>query len=181
MGKQINYWLEYEGFLRIAEAALQKGCEILKVENGKVVRSKDISIVTPDCYDYYFHYPPAGEVTTIVYENGREVVDDGYTPSGNTLIEAGFSRIMQTEKRIIRARLWVASGYYNKQDEWIPRPECMTKLYESLARVVKKVAPPKVEVYEGENAYDKKVVRKYVWYISPVCAQLIDKYKIKKY
>ena len=180
MGKQINYWLEYEGFLKIAKAALQKGCEILKKENGKIIRGNDISIITPKCFDYYFHYPPAGEVNIGIFEDGREFVDSGYTPSGNTLIEAGFSRISDVKKTISRARLFVISGYYDEKDEWIPRPDNMTKLFSSLERVAKKVAPRRAEVVEYLKPNGEKVVRKYVYYISSVCAQFIDKYQFEK-
>ncbi|MBD5131575.1 MAG: hypothetical protein HDT28_03130 [Clostridiales bacterium] len=181
MGKQINYWLDYDGFLKIAETALQKGCEILKKENGKVIRGNDISLITPNCFDYFFHYPPAGEVKIGAFEDGREYVDSGYTPSGNTLIEAGFSRISYDAKTISRARLFVISGYYDKNDEWVPRPDCMTKLFSSLERVAKKVAPRNVETFEYVTPNGEKTVRKYVFYVSPVCAQFIEKYQIKKY
>ena len=48
MGMQINYWMEYEKFCELAETALSLGCIILKhdLDNGKVVQSRDISIVT---------------------------------------------------------------------------------------------------------------------------------------
>ena len=180
MGKQINYWLEYDGFIKIAETALQKGCEILKTENGKVVRGNDISIITPKCFDYYFYYPPAGEVNIGVFEDGREYVDHGYTASGNTLIEAGFSRISVENKTIGRARLFVISGYYDKNDEWVPRPDCMTKLYSCLERVAKKVAPRQAEAVEYIKPNGERAVRKYVYYVSPACAQYIEKYRFTK-
>ena len=180
MGKQINYWLEYDGFLKIAEAALQKGCEILKKENGKIISGNDISIITPNCFDYYFHYPPAGEVVIKCFQDGREFVDSGYTSSGNTLIEAGFSRISNDKKTIEQARLFVISGYYDENGEWIPRLDCMTKLFSSLERIVKKVAPRTVEMFDYVNPKGEKVVRKYVHYISPACAQLIDKHQFVK-
>ena len=180
MGKQINYWLEYEGFLKIAEAALQKGCEILKVDNGKVIRGNAISIITPNSFNYYFHYPPAGEVVIGSFQDGREFINSGYTPSGNTLIEAGFSYISEVEKTISRARLFVISGYYDENGEWISRPDCMTKLFLSLERVVKKVAPRTVEEFEYVKPNGEKSIRKYVRYVSPTCVQFIDKYQIKK-
>lgn len=183
MGKQINYWLEYEGFLKIAETALKKGCIILKEQNGKVFFGNDISIITPDCFCYYFHFPPAGEVKTLIYDSGRELVDSGYTPSGNTVIEAGFSRISNVDKTIIRARLFIISGYYDENGEWIPRSDGITKLYSSLERVAKKLAPPIVSYVENTNPYAKKNIYKYVDYISPFCAQLAEteNYQLKQF
>ena len=54
MGKQINYYMEYEAFLKIAQAALDSGCVIVKDYDGKITGT-DISIVTPDCTNYFFH------------------------------------------------------------------------------------------------------------------------------
>ncbi len=174
MGKQINYYLEYNGFLKIAEAALQRGCEILKVVDGKVVRSNDISAITPDCFNYYFHYPLAGEVKINVYESGKEYVDGGYNPSGNTVIEAGFSRISDKDKKIGRARLFTVSGYYEDNGEWVPRPDNMTKLYCALERVAKKVALRTEWEIEYVKPNGGVVMRKYIDYISPFCAHLLE-------
>ena len=66
-------------------------------------------------------------------------VNDGYNATGNAAIEAGFSRIH--EDGPTRSRLFVISGYYDEEEVWIPRPDCLTKLYEKLARRAKKLAP----------------------------------------
>ena len=60
MGKQINYWMEYESFLLLAQRAVELGCTIIKEDAGKVVERADAGIVTPDCRCYYFHLPEAG-------------------------------------------------------------------------------------------------------------------------
>lgn len=156
MGKQINYYMEYEPFLKIAQAALDSGCVIVKGYDGKITGT-DISIVTADCNHYFFHLPEAGKLEYKTYDNGRTVVDYSYTSSGNTLIEAGFSLIDDNDKRISRNRLFCISGYYDENAEWIPRPDCITKLYNKLVRIVKKEAP-----------YDK--IRKE--YASPLCLEL---------
>ena len=33
------------------------------------------------------------------------------------------------------------TGYYDKNKNWIDRPECMKKLYDKLVRAAKKLAP----------------------------------------
>ena len=33
------------------------------------------------------------------------------------------------------------SGYYDENGEYIQRPECLTKTYQKLVRVLKKIAP----------------------------------------
>ena len=38
MGKQINYWMGYEDFLQVAQAALDCGCVIIKKSaDGKLI------------------------------------------------------------------------------------------------------------------------------------------------
>ncbi len=139
MGKQINYYMGYHDFLPIAQNALDSGCEILTREPGKLIRSNNISIVTPDRHNYYFYLPEAGPLD-IQIRNGQESIG-GYHSSGNVLIEAGFSRINHSGKSISRARLFSISGYYEEGGEWVERPDCMKKLYDKLTRSVKKIAP----------------------------------------
>ena len=38
MGKQINYYMEYESFLLVAEKALELGCEIIRDRDGRTSR-----------------------------------------------------------------------------------------------------------------------------------------------
>lgn len=139
MGKQINYYIGYDDFLSLTQKALDSGCEILAMEQGRVIHSNHISIITPDRYNYYFYLPEAGSLE-IQIRNGLESVG-GYNTSGNVLIEAGFSRINHSGKTIRRARLFSLSGYYEEGGEWVERPACMKKLYDKLARLVKKIAP----------------------------------------
>ena len=35
MGKQINYWLEFDGFLLLAQKALDLGCTIVREDLGE--------------------------------------------------------------------------------------------------------------------------------------------------
>lgn len=66
MGKQINYYMEYEAFLTIAMTAIDLGCLIVKKDNetGKIISSSDISIVTQDTIRYYFYIPKAELLNT---------------------------------------------------------------------------------------------------------------------
>ena len=147
MGKQINYHMKYESFLVVAQSALDKGCVIFKEYGGRVLQSKDISIVTRDCRDYYFHLPEAGEVKWKLWNTLKgdiERIDRVYTSTGNSIIEAGFGG----------SRLYVISGYYDDDEIWIPRPDCITKVYHSLVRVVKKVAPCRRYMIKGTRIHD---------------------------
>ena len=143
VGKQMNYWMDYDIFVLLAQKALDMGCVIYRRSNkdsGKLVFGTDIGIVIPEEKGYFFHFPEAGELI-IGIQNEKECISESIGKSGNALIEAGFSFIDHTKKRISRARIYCSSGYYDKDGAFIGRPELLTKAYNSLARYVKKIAP----------------------------------------
>lgn len=140
MGKQINYYMGYQEFQLIVQKALECGCKILKSVDGKMVQGESVDFVTEAEERYYFYLPAAGELCVRTLLNGMETVG-GYNASGNVVIEADYSIINQDSKRISRARLYVTSGYYDEQGQWVARQDCLEKVYNKLVRVVKKVAP----------------------------------------
>mgnify|MGYP001100663779 FL=1 len=90
MGKQINYWLGYEDFLKIAQAALECGCVIIKNASGTRMYGQDLDIVTEHEHHYWFYVPEAGGLSGETPPfNGQKI--QTYSPAGNTVIEAGFS------------------------------------------------------------------------------------------
>ena len=139
MGKQINYYMEFNDFRQLAQYALDIGCMVGKQENGKIVSSNSVDIVQPD-YKKYFFYLPETEKVLIQLQDDKQQIG-GYNKSGNVVIEANFSRIWHDRKEISRGRLFLNTGYYNAQGKWIDCPECMNKIYEQLKRKVKKIAP----------------------------------------
>lgn len=68
MGKQINYWMDYDNFLLVAQMAVDLGCTVVKedLKIGKVIESKDAGIIPPygtsNYPGYYFHLPEAGAI-----------------------------------------------------------------------------------------------------------------------
>ncbi len=129
---QINYYMEYDAFLKIAEKALKNGCVILKKDGCAFVKSDDISIVTQDCLQYYFYLPQAGELNI----NSSGNIDiSGF----NVLIEAGYSAVISEKKIITGGRLYLQTGYYDSMGEWISHPDCLEKLYKRLAYSVRKL------------------------------------------
>lgn len=100
MGKQINYWLEHEGFVLLAQKALELGCEIVredlsKYERTKVTVSRDLDIVTDEDGAYYFfHLPEAGRIEIKI------------TTAANVL--TGFSMNVRTQS--LRLAILVSSG-----------------------------------------------------------------------
>jgi hypothetical protein len=166
MGKQINYYMDYESFRLLAEKALSLGCEIIRDHDGTIVRGYSVDLVTEDCFRYYFHVPEAGNIAT-EERYGKTYVKRGYSASGASIIEAGYSRIKPEEKVIKRERLFVISDYFDDAGNLIKRPDCVTKIYDSLARYAKKLAPS-TEVthrvanpaYEGEKYVSKEYITK---------------------
>ncbi|MDE6729096.1 MAG: hypothetical protein K2J80_14340 [Oscillospiraceae bacterium] len=142
MGRQINYYMEHESFLQIAQLALECGCEIVKedlsVRPTTVIRTLDITAITPNDWMLWFYVPEAGRLVIKNYDCG-ERVEHGFSESGNALIEAGVSLIREEEKEIRRSRLYVSSGYFDGNGVWIPRPKCVDAVYNKLMRHVKKL------------------------------------------
>lgn len=185
MGKQINYWLGYEDFLQIGQAALDCGCVIIKPVSGKLVYGQNLDMITESEHDYYFYVPEAGKLTgrSIPFDDERAI--GNYSAEDNTIIRAGFSHRNDEKKELVRSRLFVISGYYDGKGEYVPRPECVTKIYNRLVRIVKKVAPYTELTDTYISVRDEDYLQKKEWkhkeYISPQFLQLrsLQNYKLK--
>lgn len=167
--KQINYWLEFEGFLQVAQKALELGCTIIRedLNAGTVTESGDLALITDEMrVSYYFHLPEAGNIAIKSTDSG-ERLDRFANECGNSIIEAGYSRIIEQDKKISRNRLFLSTGYYDADGNFIYRPDCIVKAYNSLARLVKKLAPyiELTDSYQGTTYTHKE-------YVSPLCLDL---------
>ena len=170
MGKQINYYMEYDSFVLLAKKAVELGCEILPFSAETLKRGCSLDIVSKEELNYCFHVPEAGEIKT-EQRWGKEHVVRGYNASGVTIIEAGFSYIDSKDKHITRARIYCITDYFDADGNLIKRPDCVTKAYESLARYVKKLAPyTEVEYKPANPLYD---IIKEKNYITPQCLALV--------
>lgn len=179
MGKQINYWLGYRDFLKIAQAALDSGCIIIKNASGKLVYGQTVDSITEQEHCYWFYVPEAGSLfgKSIPF-NDRDLLQT-YSPAGNTVIKAGFSFRDDEKKTITRSRLFVISGCYDGQGAYIPRPECVTKIYSKLVRIVKKVAPltelKDTYISTRDEMYLQEIEWKHKEYITPEYLSLKEK------
>ncbi len=200
MGKQINYWMDYDNFLLLARKAIDLGCTIVKedYDSGKVIESSDISIVTSFCEKLpnnccYFHLPEAGDIKTHMV-NGKERLESLLSANGNALIEASYSFIVneptgvcgnRRKKEIRRARIYCITGYYDENGEWIPRPECLTKTYNSLTRYVKKISPyteiVDVRTSMKDENYGEEYEYRHKEYITKTCLDMRnnEEYKLR--
>ena len=173
MGKQINYYMEYDSFLLLAQKAIELGCEIMPFSDGSLKRGYSLDVIMEDKLNYCFRVPEAGEIET-EFHCGKECVVRGHNASGITIIEAGFSNIDNEKKVITRSRIYCISDYYDADGNLIKRPDCVTKAYESLARYVKKLAPYTEVEYRPANPIYDKVKNKI--YITPQCLELVRDY-----
>lgn len=181
MGKQINYYLEFENFKVLAQKALELGCEIVredlsKFEKTKVTVSRDLNILTDEPGAvFHFHLPEAGKLEIKNYECG-ERLGANFNECGNSVIEAGYSRINDDEKKVYSSRLYLTTGYYDKNENFIYRPDCIVKVYNTLARYIKKLAPytELTDTYismRSEN-YLQPVEYQHKEYVTPFCLDL---------
>lgn len=179
MGKQINYWLGYQDFLKIAQVALDSGCIIIKNVSGKLVYGQNLESITEQEHHYWIYVPEAGALSgKDIPFNDRDLFQ-AYSPAGNTVIRAGFSLRDDEKKTITRSRLFVISGYYDEQGAYIPRPECVTKVYSKLVRIVKKVAPltelTDTYISTRDKTYLQEIEWKHKEYITPEYLALKEK------
>ncbi len=182
MGKQINYWLEFDGFLLVAQRALELGCTIVREDldknDCKVTESRDIGIVADkNSVCYFFHLPEAGDISIKKYDCGYRL-DHNFNECENSVIEADYSRIIADSKEILRARLYLTTGYYDSGGRFIYRPDCIVKVYNSLARYVRKLAPytelTGSYISIREENYGQRVEYKHKEYVSPYCMKLVE-------
>ena len=148
---------------------------MIKQGPKKMEYGQTLDIITEDSRRYYFYLPEAGSpmAQKVPFPDGQMI---GYNAAGNTVIEAGFSFIHDSEKQITRSRLFVISGYYDEAGEYIARPDCLTRTYEKLARTVKKTAPYKELTDHIISTRDSDYLQEREWkhkeYISASCLAL---------
>ncbi|MBR6185057.1 MAG: hypothetical protein IKQ41_02245 [Clostridia bacterium] len=177
MGKQLNYYMEYDRFLLLAKKALELGCEIIRDEHtDEIQRGFSLDLITPELIFYYFRVPQAGDIITGIDMYGKQYVKGSYSSNGSCLIEAGFSAIWETEKLICSNRLYSSSGYYDENKAFVGRPECTDKVYKNLVRYAKKIAPKNEIVIKQLGAQDitnlPGIELKEKFYMTDYCLQL---------
>lgn len=137
MGKQVNYIMDYPHFLQLAQAALDSGCLILRKEftAEPQIPSSDLSVVTREHCHYFFYLPELANISYVVNTAGMYYPDYGFNSLGLAMIEAGFSKHPSDN-----ARMYIMTGYYDENGQWIVRSEQISKVYDKLARKARKLA-----------------------------------------
>ena len=141
-----------------AQKAVDLGFTVVKEDltSGRAIESKDNRIISPyGKYNHpscYFHLPEAGAIEVLTV-NGKECLDYGYTATGN-------------------------SGYHDENKKDIPRPDCLTKVHNSLVKYVKKAAPYTVSVEIFISTKDENHGEAFEYrhkeYITKTCLNLVN-------
>lgn len=148
---QINYWLGYKDFLKIAGIALKNDCIILEDKNNEICIGDTIDFISEDNKQYYFA-PKFNQ-----FDNNPNLSLLSYA---GVVIQAGFSYIDESNKKMSRSRIYVGSGYYDDHGDYISRSDEITKIYNKLVRIAKKVAPytELTDIIDGEEWKHKEYV-----------------------
>lgn len=178
MGKQINYWMGYQDFVKVAQVALDYDCMILKYVDGRIEYGNQINLVSENVHSYYF-----GCFNMNMELNSS--VDLSRLRFQSQVIEAGFSCINHEKREIYRSRLYVGTGYFDENGYFIPRNDALTKMYNRLVREVKKIAPYTELTDRYISSRDVDYLQEKVWthkeYITPEYLKLkqTESYKLK--
>jgi hypothetical protein len=168
MGRQIEYYMELDSFKLLVKKAFELGFRVLEEQSNFKICSSFNEVTIWE--KIYFYLEEAGQL--VVNENGY--IDTFRSP----VVESGFSFINERKKTISKARIWVSSGFWNDDDDYIKRNELLDKKYSSLIRYVKKVAPyTEVEVKAQNPIYNGKKFKSKE-YITPF---LLHKIKLGEY
>lgn len=140
MGKQTTYYMDYTEFLTLAQAALDEGCSILRWGNAAEPPRpfRELSAIDPTHPGWYFLLPGAGELRFMRDRLGGYFLDTSGALE-TQLIETGFS--VQSGRGVWGcARLYIQTNAL-VDGELIPRSGEATRIYDKLARLVRKMAP----------------------------------------
>jgi len=164
--------MELDTFKLLAQKALDLGFVIVEEKRVKRLFSRKFKGKRRNFHSLdKIDFNPMKRYYFYLKEAGKLIIDTSWIDSlRSPVIEAGFSKIH--ENKISRARLWVSSGYYNDDGEFIKRPDILNSRYTSLVRYVKKLLlykelPFKPNSLTKNNTYVK-------WYITPYLFDLVN-------
>lgn len=176
MGKQINFRMDMDmesqfwSFLKSIN-----GLEFIMKKDGKNINVEELS---DDYYNKIIIYNKGfGELTTL--KKGI-TINTIFSP----VIEFSRTYIDLERKQISNGRLWVEMKYWNENEELVEKPKELDKLYQKLARWIRKNIP-KVEVDYGDcklNEHVTPVIKRMIeeeGYNEPLNKDYIKKHKEK--
>lgn len=170
MGKQTSFYMEREVFQELAQEAIDCGCLILRQSGNKIVSSRDTSIITASCDQYYFYLPEAGELD-------EDLPLGCFNVNGSMVIEANYTT-RNKDHSLHRARLYLMTSVPTLEGA-ISTPDCMVKLYKKLVRKMKmltKFVPiPAERMSNRMTYYADPSDRSHKLYLTPKMIKLMEK------
>ncbi len=142
MGKQINYYMDYESFLKVVQIALDEGCMLLHTDHTPKPQKPTTDIeMTKEHTSFKLYLPELAELKYAQDMYGNYYIDDIFNELWIAQIEIGYSQKYDQLMRVNRSRIYIPTGFDDKNGIWIARSERLTKVYDKLARAVRKLAP----------------------------------------
>ena len=155
MGRQINFYVDEYSYKQVVEKALSMGFVVLyeKCVGGKPghweyeYHRYETMPDFPLKEMHYLYHPALGGFRNtldnkehLAWEEIKErklFLGCIFAP----MIEAGCSLVSDKDRFIVSNRLYIRSDYYDIQDVLVKQSEEFIKQYETLVRVIKKLAP----------------------------------------
>jgi len=169
MGKQINFYMDYETEQRFVEFVLTDGGKILFRKPHSTIEHIEIlpKPFSVDGWTQVFLYKEDfGDVILRQLKDMSERVDSICSP----VIEFSRTVINEEEKTIYGGRLWMETKYWQNED-LLEKPKELDKWYSMLNKWLKK------QIYKAEVLKNGRLIEEY---ITPKIKELLDNgYEIK--
>ena len=171
MGKRMSFYMEREVFEELAQYAIDRGCLILRQSGKKIIVSQDTSVITPNCPQYYFYLPEAGDL-----DMGLPL--GCFNKNSRLLIEANYTT-RDTNFALHHAQLYLAKGVADENGQFLDTPECMIKLYKRLVvkmkELTKFIPVPAERMSNRMTYYADPTERSHKLYLTPKLIKLMEK------
>lgn len=132
MGKQFNYYADYDLSLRIREMALSLGLEIIKQNprSKQITRAHSADDFSRE-YNIFFYDEPLGVLS---FHGHTGLINDGSSP----VIQVSQTKVNHEEECVYRGRLWVSTSHYDANGAKIVTAPELIKKYTRLAASIRR-------------------------------------------
>ena len=153
MGKQLNYYADFDLSLKIREMALSLGLEIIKQNprNKQIIRTRSADDFSSE-HHIFFYDELFGALS---FNENTGLINDSSSP----VIQVSQTIIHNEEEYVSRGRLWIATSHYDANgDKVITAPELIKKYTKLVAFIKRNVVNEEVPHGEHRDVY----IREYV-------------------
>ena len=153
MGKQFNYYADFDLSLRIREMALSLGLEIIKQDSRsrQITRARSADDFSTE-YSIFFYDELFG---TLSFNRNTGLINDSNSP----VIQVSQTKVNDEEEYVSRGRLWVSTSHYDANGAKIVTvPELIKKYTKLVAFIRRNVVNEEVPHGECRDVYIKSYV-----------------------